>query len=189
MSEQSESPKRRRRQAPPPPPPAGSAIKGAVLVVVAVLIGFVLINDDGSKSVSAAAPGAVTDPGVDPGEPGNVDDPDSSTTSTTTLPLKAESEVKVLVANGTSVAGAAGTTTDDLKARGYVTGTPTNSQNVPATQILYAATYEGEATRLANQLGVAATAVEPLSVPAPVSDMQGANILIVLGPDVASGGG
>ena len=45
--------------------------------------------------------------------------------------------MKVLVANGSSVNGAAGTATDALEALGYVTGTPANTEAVTATVIYF----------------------------------------------------
>lgn len=177
-------PQRRRRRAAPPPPPAGSAVKGAALVAVAVLVGFLLLRDDGSTSVATGGPGGsvTTQPGGDEG-----DGEDTSTTSST-VALRPNGEVKVLVANGTSVGGAAKVTTDQLKAAGYTTGTPTNHPNVTATIVYFVAGYDPEAAALATTLGVAATAVTPIPAVAPVADLQGAHILVVIGPDIAQAG-
>lgn len=183
MTDPSETPRRRRRQPPPPPPPAqGSVVKGAILVVVAVVIGLALLRDDSSTAaqVSVGADTATTQPGGD--------DSSTSSTTTTTLPLRAPSEVKVLVANGSDTNGAAGVQTNALKALGYVTGDPANAARVPATVVYFTSGYEGEAAALATAIGAPETAVQAMPTPAPVDDLQLSNILVVLGPDLASAG-
>ena len=182
MSEQREQPRRRRRQPEATPPPQGSVVKGAILVVVAVLIGFALLQDDDNGSAEVAV-GAAENP-VD----GSESDTTSSTTSTTAAP-RAPAEVKVLVANGSDVDGAAGAQTDALEALGYVTADPTNTpEKVTSTLIYFTVGYEAEAEALAESLGVDPTTVEPLPTPAPVGDLQLSNILVIVGPDIATSG-
>ncbi len=41
---------------------------------------------------------------------------------------------------------------------------------------------------LAEALGLDATAVQPIPTPAPVTDMQLSNVLVVVGPDIATAG-
>lgn len=187
VSDPSEAPRRRRRPAPPPPPPAqGNVVKGAILVVVAVIIGVALLRDDSSTSaqVSVGAESPVTTPEGD----GNGDGDNSSTTVPTTVATRAPSEVKVLVANGSDVNGAAGVQTNALKALGYVTGNPGNAARVPATVVYYTAGYEAEAAELAAAIGAPETSVQPMPTPAPVDDLALSNILVVIGPDLAKAG-
>ena len=185
MSEQSESPRRRRRQPPAPPssPAQGSAAKGIVLVVVAVLIGIGLLRDDDAGTTTVAV-GAADDPAA----PDNGDSATSSSTTSTTAPPRAPADVKVLVANGSEVSGAAGAQTDALEALGYVAANPTNADLVPATVVYFTVGYQAEAEVLATAIGAPATAVKALPTPAPVGDMQLSNLLIVVGPDLASAG-
>lgn len=184
MSDQREQPRRRRRQPPATPPPQGSAVKGAILVAVAVLIGFALLQDSDSRSTEVAV-GAADNP---VGSPADEADSSSSTTSTTAPPRPASS-VKVLVANGTNVNGAAGTQTDALEALGYVTADPTTTPDkVQATVVYYTNGYKAEAEVLAGQLGIDPAGVQALPTPAPVPDLQLAQIVVVVGPDLASGG-
>lgn len=186
MSDPSESPRRRRRQPPAAPPPSqGSPVKGAILVVVAVIIGVALLRDDSSTAaqVSVGAKTPVTEPG-DSGDGGG----DTSSTTTTTVALRAPSEVKVLVANGSDVNGAAGVQTNALKALGYVTGDPGNAARVPATVVYFTAGYEAEAAQLAAAIGAPETAVQAMPTPAPVDDLALANVLVVVGPDLAKAG-
>ena len=181
VSEESERPRRRRRQPPPPPEPQGSPVKGAILVVVAVVIGLLLRRDD-SSSTAQVAVGAEDDPAV-------VDESDttSSTTSTTAAP-RPPADVKVLVANGSGVNGAAGAQTTELEALGYVTASPTDAERVTATVVYFTDTYQPEAEALATAIGADPAAVAPLPTPAPVGDTQLSNLIVVLGPDLATSG-
>jgi hypothetical protein len=189
MSDAGEPQRRRRRPAQPSQPAGqGSVARGVALVVVAVVIGLLLLRDDDSASTQVAVgtdgSGEVADGGeVDP-DAG--DDTVTSTTSTT-VALRPPSEVKVLVANGSGVNGAAGGTTDALEALGYVTGTPANAERVPSTVVYFTEGYEPEAEALTEAVGAAATAVTPMPAVAPVDDLQLANILVVIGPELATG--
>lgn len=188
MSEQSEQPRRRRRQPPPKTPPGqGSVARGAILVAVALVIGVLLLRDDDSATTQVAV-GSDTAGEIDDTAPeGSGDeDPDATTTTTTEAPRPA-AEVKVLVANGSGVNGAAGGTTDALEALGYVTGTPANAERVPATIVYFTTGFEAEATALAEAIGAPEDAVTPMPAVAPVDDLQLANVLVHLGPDLAAG--
>lgn len=185
MSEPTDQPRRRRRPAQPAAPAAqGSVAKGAVLVVVALVIGVLLLRDDDSGTTQVAVGSdrsgqATPDTEVD-------EDPDATTTTTTEAP-RPPSEVKVLVGNGSGVNGAAGGATDALEALGYVTGTPANAERVPETVIYFTDGYEAEAEALAEAMGAAPTAVTPMPAVAPVDDLQLANLLVILGPDLVTG--
>ena len=185
MSDQQE-PRRRRRQPQASPPPQGSVVKGAILVVVAVAIGFALLQDDDSAATQVEV-GAEDDPIQADDDDG--EGTDSSSTTTTTAPPKEPAEVKVLVANGSDVDGAAGAQTDALEALGYVTADPTNTeQKVTATVVYYTVGFQAEAEALAESLGVEPTAVQPLPTPAPVPDLQLSQLVVVVGPDIATTG-
>jgi hypothetical protein len=180
-----QQPRRRRRPAQPAAGPGqGSVIRGVVLVVVAVAIGLLLLRDDDSAATQAAL-GTQGGGQADTTVPAD-DDPESTTT--TTAPLRPPSEVKVLVANGSGVNGAAGGATDALEALGYVTGAPANAERVPSTVIYFTEGYQPEAEALAEATGAPAEGVTPMPAVAPVDDLQLANILMVIGPDLASGG-
>lgn len=191
MTEPAEAPRRRRRTTPAsPPPPAGSVARGLALVVVAFLVGVVLLRDDDGVAavgqVGASSVAGVPDPG------GPDPDPETSTTvATTTVPVRAQSEVEVLVANGSGVSGAAKSLTDQAIALGYLTGEPTNAPGrVPSTTIYYIPGYVAEAQRLATELSpTAPPAITPMPTEAPVDELAGAHLLVVLGPDLASAGG
>jgi hypothetical protein len=187
MSNGGDEPRRRRRPAQPPAQPAqGSVARGIVLVAVAVVIGLLLLRDDDAARTQVA----VGTEGAGQGEGGDgADDGDGTArpTTTTTAPLREPSEVKVLVANGSGTDGAAGGATDALEALGYVTGTPANAERVPSTVVYFTEGYEREAGALAEAIGAPPAAVTPMPAVAPVDDLQLANVLVVLGPDLAAG--
>ena len=181
MSEETERPRRRRREPQKPPEPQGSPVKGVILVVVAVVIGLVLLRDDGASTAQVTV-GAEDNPA-------EAEDPETtSSTTPTTAAVRATSEVKVLVANGSGVNGAAGAKTTELEALGYVTANPTDAERVTATVVYFIDGYEAEAKALATSIGAAETAVTMIPTPAPVDDTQLSNLIVVLGPDLATSG-
>lgn len=192
MSDAGEQPRRRRRPSQPSAPPAaGSPVRGVILVVVALAIGVLLLRDDDVASTQVAVGTDSADQeeggGDADGEGGDATDPTGDTTPTTEA-LRPAAEVKVLAANGSGVNGAAGATTEALEALGYVTGSPANAERVDATQMFFTEGYQPEAEALAEALGVPPTAVAAMPAVAPVDDLQLANVLIVVGPDLANAG-
>lgn len=168
---------------PPTGPTRGtSPVRGVVLVAVAVVLGFFILRaiDD-----TGAGPGIATDA---------LDTADSTTGSsappeseTTTPPARPPAEVVVLVANASGVQGAAGAQGEAIAAGGYQVLPAANAaNNVEATQVLPVAGFEAEAAALATAIGAPEGAVQAMPDPPPV-DLAGANVLVLLGPDLASG--
>ena len=111
----------------------------------------------------------------------------ASSTTTTTLP---HASVKVLVANGTQTNGAAAHLTQVLQAQGWSMSTPTNTTSqASTTTVYYAPTKQPEAALIASELGVNPSAVQPLTVTAPVPGTTGIDVVVVIGPDLASRAG
>jgi hypothetical protein len=166
---------------------AGSSnvLRGALLVGVAVVLGLALLAKGFPESggSSGAAPDATTTTTAAGG------------TTTSSLPAPHQpAEVKVFVLNGSGLVGVAGQATDLLNGKGYTTVPPSNTPNntkVPATVVYAAPGYEADAQAIAADLGVAATAVQPMPAagaePAVPPDTQGANVVVVLGPDFKAG--
>ena len=112
--------------------------------------------------------------------------PTTTTPPTITTP---PAKVSVLVANGSNVSGAAGTTSTQLQAGGWTLLPPVNaSSNVTASVVYYVAGYQPSAVVIAKSLGLGTTAVQPLTSSAPVGKVGTANVVVVVGPDVASRG-
>ena len=174
-------------------PPSGGesdqqTLLGGALIGLAVLIGLVLLvkgfsDDDGS--VAAVDPDATSTsitvdrdaaPTVDPSE-----------TTTTTSARRDPASVNVLVANGSGVSGVAGQTAEALGSLGYTIVDTANASPVSATQVLYAGEAEADALGVAEALGLDAAAVAPVPDPPPVPDLAGADVVVIVGPDLAAG--
>jgi len=161
-----------------------AAGRGAAVLVVAVIIGILLLNkvdDPPARRVATGDGGSGT----------------AETTTTvaesvpTTVPVRPPAEVKVLSANGTKVNGAAGKTRDALKALGYNVLSPIETKKpVEASVVYFTPGFDREAQTVAQALKLPPTSVQPLPAVAalPVSDLRGANVVAVVGPELAKGG-
>jgi hypothetical protein len=115
---------------------------------------------------------------------------EESTTKTTAAKPAARppGQVTVIVANASGVSGAAAKQTDKLKAAGYKTGTAANApegMSLVETQVMAVPGFEADAAKMAKDLGKP-KAVKAMPNPPPIN-MAGANILILLGTDLAQG--
>jgi hypothetical protein len=111
----------------------------------------------------------------------------TTTSTTTTIPPRPPAEVKVLTVNGTNVAGVAGRTGDVLRRAGYNVLSPTNTAKpVDSSSVQYAPGHESEAKEVAKVLSLPDTAVQPLATPPPVTDTRGADVIVIVGPDLAA---
>jgi hypothetical protein len=156
------------------PEPTGGSVRGAALVAAAIVLGLILIRSgidtDEALSAGGGAPGRTT----------------TTDATTSTLAARPAGEVLVLVANGSGVNGAAGRLTTTIQEAGYQTATETNAARVPTTTVYFTEGYEREAAALAETLSPdAAPATAAVPSPAPVTDLAGAHVLVVLGPDLA----
>jgi hypothetical protein len=163
-----------------------NAGRGAILILVALVIGVILLQDidDGPDNVS-----------VDSGTP-DVSVPDTTAplatlAPTTTLGIRAPKDVKVLVVNGTTVSGAAGRVAQPLRNAGYnvlapVDASPSVKANTRASAVYYSTRdFEREAKQLQQDLELAPAPVTAVPTPPPTADLRGANVIILVGPDLA----
>lgn len=167
-----------------------AVIKGAVLIVVGLLLGAFLLRgiDDGSAAMDTDQESASpTDEGEDQAEPAvSVPDVPGDTTSTTAAETRAPEEITVLVANASGIPQAASKISDELGAAGFVTVEPSNADAATdLTVVHYVGSEEAAAASVAEALGLAEDTVQPMPDPPPVPDMKGATILVLLGPDRA----
>lgn len=108
-----------------------------------------------------------------------------STTTSTVV----HSSVKVLVANGTQEANAAGHFTQQLQQQGWSLSSPVNATaTASSTAVYYAPGQQAAAALIASELGVPASAVQPLSATVPVPTTTGLDVVVVIGPDLAGQG-
>jgi len=113
-----------------------------------------------------------------------------ATPTTGATQLRAPQDIKVLVANGTTTPGLAGKISNLVHAKGYNTLASTNSTQKPAaTIVFFQPSYSADGAGLAAKLNLPATAVQAMPSPPPVANLNGANILIVVGPDLANAAG
>jgi hypothetical protein len=98
-----------------------------------------------------------------------------------------KSDVQVQVANGTSTAGIATTLTSKLMEMGWGTLPPVNaSSTVPSSAIYYAAGKKPAGLLLASELHLPSSAVQPLTTSVPVPGANGDDLVLLVGPDLAS---
>ncbi|HEX8804757.1 MAG TPA: LytR C-terminal domain-containing protein [Acidimicrobiales bacterium] len=158
--------------------------RGVALIATAVILGlFILRNgfDDGSSSgaTSTTAEPTAGDTTATTGAP------DGTGTTAAAPAARPPGEVTVIVANTTSVGGAAGQLSQTISDAGYLTAPATDSpQAVDATQVLYLDGYQADAAAVAGVIQAPATAVAALPDPPPV-ELAGAQVVVLLGPDLA----
>ena len=174
----------------------GAAARGAILVGLAVLLGFLLLqrNDDQSDLVQAPDSTIGAAPvGTDTGAA-----PTGTSAPVTTAPVlpapRPNEEVSVLVVNGARVGGAAGDLSSRLNSLAYITLVASDiaeGEDVLAeSQIAFAPGFESEARALADDRGIPQTAVAPLplTVQTTSDEVDVADVVVVLGRDLAGDG-
>jgi hypothetical protein len=115
-----------------------------------------------------------------------------STTTTTTHPVPPtttipSARVPVMVANASGVAGAAAAVTKELQPHGWDLLPPVNATaSASASSVYYLAGFEPEARAVAGDLQLAAGVVVPYTTAAPISSIGAAQVLVVVGPDLAN---
>lgn len=162
----------------------GTAVgRGVALLAVAVGLGVILLQtaDDGTTTVSA---GRTT---TTQRASGTTTTLLPTTAPSTTVAARAPSSVKVLTANGTSTQGAGSRIKDRLLAAQYNALAATDAKaKVAASVVYFTPGYDPEAAVIAQLLALAPTAVQPMPAAAPVADLKGANVLVVVGPELAA---
>ncbi len=165
----------------------GAAGRGILLIAVAVIIGVLLLrngfDDSGGASAPPASDGANTSVSTNTTAAGGATD--STTPTTPTSAPRPPNQVKVFVANGAGIQGAAGRAVEVLTPLGYVAVAGNSPARVDTTTVYYVEGYEAEAQGVAAALGAPAASVQPMPTPPPIEDIQGAQVLVILGPDVA----
>jgi hypothetical protein len=158
----------------------GAALRGSGLLAIAVILGIILLRNGGGDPYSRAVQTlASTPPEVTVPRP---------TATTITVPVRTPDNIKVLPANGTNTAGAGTAIFTRLKQAQYnvLAATNTTTQGSATTSnVYYNPGFDREARVVAQLLGLPDSAVQPMPTPPPVSDTRGADIIVVVGPDLA----
>lgn len=181
-----------------PPDPSGpperpfSVARAAALLVLAVALGVYLLSlgTPGPRKLAAARATSATSPT----RPAKTSPP-TTTTPTTAPPTTSSSggtapsgAVKVLVANASQTNGVAAYYSGKLSSAGWGTLTPVTASTAKPTSSVYFATGEqGAAQAIAASLGVPSGAVQAMSASVvPVASTTGADVVVVVGNDLAS---
>ena len=159
-------------------------LKAAIVIVVVVVVGWLVLKHNPSKQKAAGPTTTVHSATV----------PSTAATTTTTVPLIPPSSIKLQVLNGVGSGSLAGEWSSKLKTEyGYQYQPPDNATAVVTTSTIYVMTagYVPEADRLATQVGLTPAIVDPTipapaSAPIPASERAGANLVLVIGPNLAS---
>jgi hypothetical protein len=165
------------------------AVRAAALVILAVALGVILLNV-GTRAPAGFSIGNVptTAPilGISTTTVPHRTGTTQAKSTTTTAPL-VRSNVKVLVANGSLVNGAASSYTTLLSHQGWGTLTAVSADARVATSTVYYATgQQVAAADIASTLALAPAAVQPLSASVPVPGTAGADVVVLIGTDLAS---
>ena len=190
-----------------------SLFRAALVLVVFVIATFILVGVGTRPSVTGApttAPSTTTTTVAGAttttvaGAAGTVSTtsttkPHTTTTShtghghksgTTTSTTVAPSSVSVLVANATSTNGLAAKTSATIGAGGWSMQTPVDANTTEATSaVYYAAGKQQAAATIATAIGVAPTAVLPLTSATPVTYPPTTDVVVVVGEDIAAKSG
>jgi hypothetical protein len=95
--------------------------------------------------------------------------------------------VPVLVANASGVSGAAAAITSQLQVAGWNMQAPINATaHVSTSSVYYVVGQKSAATGVAADLHLPASVVLPYTTAAPVTTIGTAEVLVVVGPDLAS---
>jgi hypothetical protein len=95
-------------------------------------------------------------------------------------PVRPRGETSVVVLNGNGVAGAAGTTADRIRTRGYLIAATDNAPRTDFARsvVMYRPAFKREAKRLGRDFGI--RAVTPLDG-LRIRDLQGAHVALIVG--------
>ncbi len=168
-----------------------NVVRAVVLVAVAVVLGVVIAHYVGKSpataNTAARSPTTTAKPPSTTAPPTTSAHAAASTTTSTTAPLKPPSQVVTLVANGTKTNGAAARVQGLLQKSGYDVLAATNTKAlVSSSTVYYAASYEREATAVAELLGLAPSSVLGMPATPVVTSLRNADVLVVVGPDLAN---
>jgi hypothetical protein len=164
-----------------------AAGRGALLLLVAVVIGIVLLNKTDTTSVTTVKQTNTTV------KPGRTATTTSTIPTTTTLAAHDSATVKVLPVNGTTTGGVGARAKDALLAARYNALAPTDSKNKPVktTVIFFAPGYEGDAHLIATLLNITNPNIQPMpavrtNIAVNTANADAANVIVVVGEDIAA---
>jgi len=145
--------------------------RALAVLVVAVLLGVLMLQVGNRPPVGG------------PGTAVSAHSASSASAASSTATTVPRASVVVLVENGTSVKGAAGTYARYLQRQGWkVLPATDTTASTAATSVYYAPGQRAGAAQLARALGLPATSVTALTTSAPLGTTTGADVVLALGP-------
>jgi hypothetical protein len=163
------------------------AAKALILIVVVVAIGLVVLHHSQKTTTAATRPTS----SHSKGKATTTTTPPAPTTSTTLVPV---ASIKLQVLNGVGVGQLAGEWSAKLRrSPGYDTLAADNATATVSASEIFVMTpgYTAEADALAVTIGLTPAIVNPTvpapaSAPIPATERAKANIVLVIGPNLAS---
>ncbi|MDQ3145488.1 MAG: LytR C-terminal domain-containing protein [Actinomycetota bacterium] len=170
----------------------GALARGVALIAVAVVIGILLLEatdpPDSLVDPATVATNATAGDDSSSSAPPASDDPEApGTTAEGGQPAFDPGSVSVLVANGSSVPGAAGRLSATIEEGGYSIAPPADTpEDVDASVVYFVEGFEEAATAIAASLSPAPS-VAALPDPPPVSagDLGDAEVVVVVAAELA----
>jgi len=181
--------------------------KGVLLIIAVITAGIIVLNqgfDEDTSASSVSAPSTqetqetekrsqeieqeTTAPSEVSTEENNGEEVNEGSPSTSTSVLHPPAEVRVLVANGTDVTGAAGATLDTLVANAGYNGVGAvndlGEEVLLETFIYYSQGYDLDAQNVRLIINADSSNVLPLPEILPIDDLSDANVLVHVGADL-----
>ena len=181
--------------------------KGVLLIIAVITVGIIVLNQGFDKESATSAPVPSTqEPLKDTEERDQEIEEETTTPSeaaseensggegnegsqpTSTSVLHPPAEVRVLVANGTDVTGAAGATLDTLVANAGYNGVGAvndlGEEVLLETFIYYAQGYDLDAQNVRLIINADSSNVLPIPETLPIDDLSDANVLVHVGADL-----
>lgn len=181
--------------------------KGVLLIIAVITAGIIVLNqgfDKDSSATSVSVPSTqetqetqeqsqeieqeTNTPPQDSSEENNGEEVNEGNPSTSTSVLHPPAEVRVLVANGTDVTGAAGATLDTLVANAGYNGVGAvndlGEEVLLETFIYYSQGYDLDAQNVRLIINGDSSNVLPLPEILPIDDLSDANVLVHVGADL-----
>ena len=181
--------------------------KGVLLIIAVITAGIIVLNQGFDKDTSASSVSVqstqetqeteeqnqeieqeTTTPPEVSSEENNGGEVNEGSPSTSTSVLHPPAEVRVLVANGTDVTGAAGATLDTLVANAGYNGVGAvndlGEEVLLETFIYYSQGYDLDAQNVRLIINADSSNVLPLPEILPIDDLSDANVLVHVGADL-----
>jgi hypothetical protein len=162
--------------------PDAAALRGALVVIAGVLVGAAILANVSSRPKSPVATAATT----------TTTRPSAPVTTPVAAP-HTPAAVSVLVLNGVDPKKAISKAAAATVAAGGFTALPPRdaAKVVTVSAVYFVPGYQADAAIVASLLAIPVAAVVPMPTPPPaeVGDTAGAQVVVVVGPDIPAGAG